>query len=220
MDRPQPAMREATLHISISDLADLGLREIIEHPSSAGIERLTQLMTHGSGGIHYVVVDEPLPPAALDATTALVWWERLVTEGEVAEYLWKLQAQESEDSGALPADVADFGTPDGTQADLTVSVIGPPACLPLPTQRRTETERTVSGTYLDRVTSSPHNRPPWSRLTDRQQQVLRLAYDMGYYEVPRMASSADIATRLALDPSTVAEHLQRAERNLIEALLE
>ena len=38
---------------------------------------------------------------------------------------------------------------------------------------------------------------------------------MGYYEVPREASTADIAAEIDVDPSTVTEHLQRAERNLL-----
>jgi len=42
---------------------------------------------------------------------------------------------------------------------------------------------------------------------------------MGYYEVPKQVSSEEIAAELDLDPSTVAEHLQRAERNLLGQLL-
>ncbi len=56
-------------------------------------------------------------------------------------------------------------------------------------------------------------------LTERQREVVRTAYRLGYYEVPRRASTAAVADELGLDPSTVAEHLQRAERNLLSALL-
>lgn len=38
---------------------------------------------------------------------------------------------------------------------------------------------------------------------------------MGFYEVPKEASADDIAAELNLDPSTVNEHLQRAERNFL-----
>jgi len=40
------------------------------------------------------------------------------------------------------------------------------------------------------------------------------------YEVPRGASTDDVAEAVGLDPSTVAEHLQRAERNLLGQLLD
>ena len=56
---------------------------------------------------------------------------------------------------------------------------------------------------------------PMEQLTDRQRHVLQVAYEEGYYEVPRNASTEDVAAEVGIDPSTVAEHLQRAERNLL-----
>ena len=45
------------------------------------------------------------------------------------------------------------------------------------------------------------------------------AYEMGYYEVPREVSTADVAAELGVDASTVTEHLQRAEHNLLARYL-
>lgn len=45
--------------------------------------------------------------------------------------------------------------------------------------------------------------------------MLRTAYEMGFYEVPKAASVDDVAAELGLEGATVSEHLQRAERNLI-----
>jgi len=45
--------------------------------------------------------------------------------------------------------------------------------------------------------------------------VIETAYDQGYFEVPREASTADVADELGLDTSTVTEQPQRAGRNLI-----
>ena len=56
---------------------------------------------------------------------------------------------------------------------------------------------------------------PLAALTDRQREVVETAHELGYYEVPREASTEAVAAALDLDPSTVAEHLQRAERNLM-----
>lgn len=60
---------------------------------------------------------------------------------------------------------------------------------------------------------------PLDALTDRQQEVLEVAYDLGYYDVPRGSSTSEIAAELGVDDSTVAKHLQRAEHNLLEIIL-
>ena len=60
---------------------------------------------------------------------------------------------------------------------------------------------------------------PLDALTDRQHEVLDVAYELGYYDVPRKSSTAEVAADLGVDDSTVAEHLQRAEHNLLESLL-
>lgn len=48
-------------------------------------------------------------------------------------------------------------------------------------------------------------------LTDRQQEMLNVALDLGYYRVPRQATHADIAERVGLTVGTVTEHLQKIE---------
>lgn len=48
---------------------------------------------------------------------------------------------------------------------------------------------------------------------------MQTAFNMGYYEVPREVSTEEIAAELGLDPSTVTEHLQRAERTVLSQLL-
>jgi predicted DNA binding protein len=58
-----------------------------------------------------------------------------------------------------------------------------------------------------------------SRLTPKQRQALLAAYSLGYYDVPRRTSSELLAKRLKLGASTVAEHLRKAERNLLSRVL-
>lgn len=55
-----------------------------------------------------------------------------------------------------------------------------------------------------------------SSLTRRQLEVLRTAYEMGYFESPREANVAEIADALEIHPSTVNEHLTIAHRKLLE----
>ena len=52
-------------------------------------------------------------------------------------------------------------------------------------------------------------------LTDRQREVLHVAHDVGYYEVPRRATHRDIADRLGLSVGTVGEHLQKIEARVL-----
>jgi len=52
-------------------------------------------------------------------------------------------------------------------------------------------------------------------LTDRQQEVLELALEKGYYEIPRQATNEDIAAELDCSTSTVGEHLRKIESRII-----
>lgn len=59
----------------------------------------------------------------------------------------------------------------------------------------------------------------FAALTDRQREVLRAAFERGYYDIPRGVSSDDIADEFGLEKSTVLEHLRRAEQNIVDAVL-
>ncbi|WP_396613940.1 helix-turn-helix domain-containing protein (plasmid) [Haloferax sp. S1W] len=52
-------------------------------------------------------------------------------------------------------------------------------------------------------------------LTDRQREVLLVAQDLGYYEIPRQASVRDVADELACSKSTVTNHLRKAEARIV-----
>lgn len=54
-------------------------------------------------------------------------------------------------------------------------------------------------------------------LSDRQREVVSTALALGYYEVPRQATHADVADRIDCAPSTASEHLRRAEAKLVRA---
>ena len=58
-----------------------------------------------------------------------------------------------------------------------------------------------------------------SKLTPRQRQMLLTAYALGYYDVPRRISSADLSRHLKVDKSTIVEHLRKAERKLIGSII-
>jgi hypothetical protein len=58
-----------------------------------------------------------------------------------------------------------------------------------------------------------------TRLTPRQRETLDTAVELGYYDVPRTATVEDLAADLDRAPSTVGEHLQKAEATVIRGLL-
>ena len=57
-------------------------------------------------------------------------------------------------------------------------------------------------------------------LTRRQRQVFTLAYQRGYYELPREITMDAIAGELGIDRRTADEHRRRAERKLLASVVD
>ena len=57
---------------------------------------------------------------------------------------------------------------------------------------------------------------PGDGLTDPQREALRVAYEMGYFEIPRTASLDDVASELGISASSLSERLRRAQTHLVE----
>lgn len=58
-----------------------------------------------------------------------------------------------------------------------------------------------------------------SAFTDRQYEVLRTAHEMGYFERPKEATSADVAAALGISVATFSEHLATTQTKLLDQLL-
>lgn len=58
------------------------------------------------------------------------------------------------------------------------------------------------------------------RLTDRQLEVLRAAYEAGYFDRPRRANATDVADTLGISRATFSEHLSIVFRKLFEDVLD
>lgn len=72
---------------------------------------------------------------------------------------------------------------------------------------------------IERVHEFERKHSP-SCLTDRQQAALEAATSVGYYEVPRDGTIADIATSLDCSPSTAGELVRKAEAAVIQNYIE
>lgn len=54
-------------------------------------------------------------------------------------------------------------------------------------------------------------------LTERQREVYRTAYEMGYFEATNRTNATDVANAMDLSPSTVLNHLRRVQAKIAEA---
>jgi DNA-binding CsgD family transcriptional regulator len=67
--------------------------------------------------------------------------------------------------------------------------------------------------------SKAREESPLGDLTEKQAEVLRLAYSRGYYSLPKKVGIEEIARLLGKDKGTVGEHLRRAEKHVFDRLL-
>lgn len=73
---------------------------------------------------------------------------------------------------------------------------------------------TVSVERVGRYEPSPETD---SVLTDEQAALLRLAIEMGYYDVPKRTTQEEIAEELGVTSGTAGDRLQRLERRVMRA---
>lgn len=57
-------------------------------------------------------------------------------------------------------------------------------------------------------------------LSSRQREAARVAVELGYYSIPRSATTEDIASELDCAPATASEHLRRAQSRVFLSLFE
>lgn len=61
---------------------------------------------------------------------------------------------------------------------------------------------------------------PVVSLSDRQREAVAVAFELGYYNQPRGATHEDIAAKLDCAPPTASDHLQKAEANIVCAVMD
>ncbi len=210
-------MREALVSIRDADFDVLGIDGLVGLCRDAGIEEFDELVCHGTGGVVQVEVEGRVDESQLDALEYVLEWEYVPSAGDRHLYVVAFEAP------ALSPEVAEtmddlVGTCDPEVDDhgATLSLVGPQDAIAGTINSYQNEGATPDLRKLSRYEGKSR---PLDRLTDRQREVIQTAYDMGYYEVPREVSTDDVAAEFDLDSSTVAEHLQRAERNLLSVHL-
>ncbi|PSP48670.1 bacterio-opsin activator [Halobacteriales archaeon QH_7_69_31] len=191
----------------------MGIEELVGLVRSAGIREFDELACHGDSSVVKAVVDERIDEAALDGLEYVDSWDRVAADADRCVYVVSFSAPEL---SAAAADAAEdlVGTCDPAVDDggATVSLVGPQAAI---AGTVGEYEAEGASPELQRLGGYDGGERPLAALTDRQREVVETAYEVGYYEVPREATATEVAAELDLDASTVVEHLQRAERNLM-----
>lgn len=211
-------MREATVSVHDSEFDAIGIEELVSLSRNAGIVTFEELACHGTGAIVQVEVETRYDEQRLTALRCVDEWEHVSATDSGHLYIIAFSASELPESLAETADEL-IGTCDPTLDDETVSMslVGPQNAI---AETIHEYESVGASPDLRKLGSYSGGEKPTDELTDKQLEVIQTAMEMGYYEVPKEASTNQIAAELALDGSTVAEHLQRAERNVLRQVLE
>lgn len=206
-------MREALVTIGDAEFEALGIDELVVLCRTAGIVDFEELVCHGTGSVVQVEVETPLDEDRLQALEYVTEWNHVQTTGSTHLYVIAFTAPGLSEAITDHTDGL-VGTcePELRDRGATLSFIGSQDAI-AGTIREYENDGITPD--LRKLGGYGGSERPLDRLTDRQQEVIQTAYDMGYYEVPREASTETVAAELDLDSSTVAEHLQRAERNLL-----
>ena len=211
------SMREANVSITDAAFEVMGIEELIALGREAGIRDFEELACHGTGAIVQVEVETPYDEERLSALECVDQWEYVSETDHGHLYVIAFTAPELPETLSEEAeDLIGTCDPRLGEREATMSLIG--------------SQETISSTIsayesagvspdLQKLGSYEGRGHPLDALTDRQREVIKTAFDMGYYEVPREMSTEEIAAELELDPSTVAEHIQRAERNVLGRLL-
>jgi hypothetical protein len=206
-------MREADISVSDDAFDEMGLRGLVDLGRDAGLRDVTELVCRGTGAVVQVELDERYDEAALSELECVDDWEYVTETADAHVYVVSFTAP------SLPEDLADtaedlVGTCDPEVHDrgADISLVGPQDAI---ADNVDAYEAAGVNPELRALSGYEGTDRPLDDLTPRQREVLETAWDAGYFEVPREASTADVARELDLDDSTVSEHLQRAERNLL-----
>lgn len=210
---PGRGLREARVSISSSDFEAIGLEGLVSLWSDAGLRSVEAVGCHGRGAVVEVEVERPLDADRLASLERVDRWEHLCEAGAPERYVVEFTAPRFPPSLAdRRADLLGTCDPELDEHGITTSLVGPQRAI---AEVVGEYEAVGVSPDLRRLGSYRGHERPMDALTERQREVLRTAHGMGYYDVPRDVSAEDVAAELGIDGSTVVEHLQRAERNLL-----
>jgi len=208
-------MRQAD--VALMGFDEMGIEELLALSREAGLLDLRELACHGTGAVVQAEVESQFDHDALSALGYVDHWTHVAEADDSHLYVIAFTAPDLPESMSETADDL-VGTcePDLDDHGATISLAGSQDDI---SEAIREYQRVGASPDLRRLGGHQGRDRPADELTERQREVIETAWRMGYYEVPKEVSSKEVADELDLDSSTVAEHLQRAERNLLGQLL-
>lgn len=81
-------------------------------------------------------------------------------------------------------------------------------------------DRISSGYSYEIVPSTAEWQAFLSSLTTRQSEVLRVAFERGYFESPRAVTLEGLADEMEVSKATASEHLRKAQKRMLEFLVD
>jgi len=210
-------MREAEVSVSDTDLEVMGVDGLLSLTREAGLLTVEELACRGNGAVLQVDVETRIDEDRLTVLDCVDEWNHVAEHTHSHVYVISFTAPE------LPQRLEEtatdlLGTCDPKVEDrgATMSLVGPHDAI---SGQIGEYENAGVSPTLERIGGYQAPNSPLDELTARQREVIETAWEMGYYEVPKEVSADDIAAEIDLESSTVNEHLQRAERNLLGQIL-
>lgn len=83
-----------------------------------------------------------------------------------------------------------------------------------------EVKRSAGTLRFELLYSGPPRDAAYSRLTPSEEETLRAARDLGYFEVPGTVGIREVARTVGVSPSTASYRLRRAEAKLVGTYLD
>ena len=210
-------MREAELSVSDTDLEAMGVDGLLSLAQEAGLLNVEELACRGNGAVLQVEVERRIDEERLTVLDCVDEWNHVAERTDSHVYVISFTAPElPERLEETAADLVGTCDPDVDDRGATMSLVGPHEAI---SGQIGEYEKAGVSPTLERIGGYQGPNYPLDGLTARQREVIETAWEMGYYEVPKEVSADDIAAEIDLESSTVNEHLQRAERNLLGQFL-
>lgn len=210
-------MREAEVSVTDEELHAMGVEELLALTREAGLISVEELACRGNGGVLQVEVEDRIADERGAAIDCVDQWNYVAERGDSHLYVISFTATELPESLEETAEEL-VGTcdPEVDEYGATMSLVGSHDAI---SGQISEYEEAGVSPALQRIGGYKGPDYPLDGLTARQREVIETAWEMGYYEVPKDVSADEIAAEMDLDSSTVNEHLQRAERNLLGQFL-
>lgn len=206
-------MRQAVLSFDDETMAEWGFAAFLD----AGLLDVEVLSCEGSRGVARIHVEEKPDEQHLDENETILWWEQVSSTESEYVYLIEGNASDTSETNGIDGDrLPRTEHVDIHDQSFTLTYAGPQGRI---SDMVAGFEAAGIDATLQQLRGYRVQDEPLDTLTDRQREVLEVAFGSGYYDVPRSTSTTELAAELDLDDSTVSEHLQRAERNLIAAVL-